>query len=387
MKKIVIASRIYAPEPAAAAFRLRSLAKSLVNLNCYVKVVTTIYDKEKDKTFDKQENLIDVERRWALRNRQGNIKGYINYMSFDIPLIKRLLMLDAPDVYICEPPVTTAIVVNLIAKFKKKPWVYYAADVWSLAAKSFGAPKIITIILKKLEKQMLNASQLVLTVSKEMALQLEDIGVNKEKIKIVNNGVDMNIFNIKTYRPKHLLAKSEYFIYAGTLSEWQGVDIFIKALPEVMKKYPRINIVILGQGDNENQLKKIAKKIAPSNVHFLGLRSGEETAAWLSNAKAALVSVNPKKGYNIAQPTKIFAAAACGTPVIYSGNDAGSKLVRINDLGISVPYSKKEISKVMINFLDTPLKNANKLNEWVAKNASLEIIGNKAAESILKLIN
>lgn len=386
MKKIVIASRIYAPEPAAAAFRLRSLAKSLFELNCDIQVVTTVYNKQKDKYIDNEDKDIDVSRWWALRNKQGNIKGYINYMSFDIPLIIRLLFIKTPNAYICEPPATTAIIVNCIARMHKKPWVYYAADVWSVAAKSFGAPKIVTILLQKLEKKMLNSSHLVLTVSKDMACKLEEIGVDKEKIKIVNNGVDMKIFNPKAPIPKHYLADTEYFVYAGTLSGWQGVDIFIEALPKVIKKYPNINILILGQGDHENKLRKIAQKIAPSNIHFLGIKAGEEASSWIVHAKAALVSVNPKSGYNIAQPTKIFAASACGTPVIYAGSDAGSEVVKINNLGIAVQYSSDEVSQTMIDLLDKPWRNKRILSQWAEKNASLEKVSIDAAKAILDLI-
>ncbi|MFT4246052.1 MAG: glycosyltransferase family 4 protein [Micrococcaceae bacterium] len=382
MKKIIIATRIYAPEPAAAAFRLRNLAKGFTSLRAKTKVITTTVPNLKEELNDKD---VTIERKWALRNKQGNIKGYLNYLSFDIPLFIRMLKAETPDVYVSEPPVTTATVVNTVARLRKRPWAYYAADVWSVAAKSFGAPAQIVKALEILECKMLNFSNLVLTVSPNMSQQLQDIGVKPEKIEIVGNGVDMSIFNSEADKPNHKLAQKPYFIYAGTLSAWQGTDIFINALPKVLEKYPNMNIIILGQGDHEQALRGAATKAAPNNVHFLGVKPGEEAAKWIAHAEASLASVDPAQGYTVAQPTKTFAASACGTPVIYAGNDAGSELVKRENLGIAVDYQIPEVADAMLEMLNNPWQNRKRLSNWASENASLQNIGKKAAELILNL--
>ncbi|MFT4147284.1 MAG: glycosyltransferase family 4 protein [Micrococcaceae bacterium] len=383
MKKVIIATRIYAPEPAAAAFRLRSLARGFVTLGASAEVITTTFDPTQDSSV--KDSGVKVDRKKALRNKQGNIKGYVNYMSFDLPLFKRLLSADTPDVYVSEPPATTAVVVNTIAKMRKRPWAYYAADVWSAAAKSFGAPSPVVLSLEKLEKTMLNSSDLVLTVSEAMSERLQKIGVKKEKISIVGNGVDTSIFNMDAPAIEDPLMEKPYFAYAGTLSAWQGIDVFIEAMPKVMEKYPDINFVILGQGDHEEKLRKIAQEKAPNNVHFLGVKAGPEAASWISHSKAALASVDPSQGYTVAQPTKTFAASACGTPVIYAGNDVGSKLVTDEKLGVAVDYDADSAAQAMIDMLDNPWENRAELSNWANENASLEKIGLKAAELVLAL--
>jgi glycosyltransferase involved in cell wall biosynthesis len=52
---------------------------------------------------------------------------------------------------------------------------------------------------------------------------------------------------------------------------YKGVDTVIEALPEVIKKVPDVQYVIVGSGSDSVRLKKLAQSIGVSNrVHFLG---------------------------------------------------------------------------------------------------------------------
>ena len=59
------------------------------------------------------------------------MRGYVQYLSFDIPLFFRLLFARA-DLVVSEPPPTTGLVVAIsLAGCADDPFVYYAADVWT----------------------------------------------------------------------------------------------------------------------------------------------------------------------------------------------------------------------------------------------------------------
>src|SRR5699024_11434304 len=69
---------------------------------------------------------------------------------------------------------------------------------------------------------------------------------------------------------------------------------------------------------------------------ILELREPVEAAVaarWQRAARAAVVSLRPGIGYDFAMPTKMFAALACGTPVIFAGTRPAGELIEAEHLG------------------------------------------------------
>jgi glycosyltransferase involved in cell wall biosynthesis len=108
-----------------------------------------------------------------------------------------------------------------------------------------------------------------------------------------------------------------------------------------------------------------------------------EAARWLSGATSALVSIVPNKGYDFAKPTKIYAAAACGTPVLFAGVGASATLIEEHSLGLVAEYTPESVAAQMIALLDDEsTRDGAHLVEWVRDNASLATTGRIAARWI-----
>src|SRR6478672_5434234 len=120
------ATRLFAPEVGAAAFREKVLADAFVSSGCAVDVFTT---RPPVGTPSPADGALRVRRWPALRDANGNIRGYAHYLSFDLPLVVRLLASGPADLYVVEPPPTTGLVVRLVAGLQRRPYVWYAADV------------------------------------------------------------------------------------------------------------------------------------------------------------------------------------------------------------------------------------------------------------------
>jgi hypothetical protein len=87
-RPVRLATRLFSPEVGAAAFRLRVLADSFAELGYPVDVVTTA----PPGSYPRDDGKLRVSRWPALRDESGNIRGYLQYLSFDIPLLGRLLL-------------------------------------------------------------------------------------------------------------------------------------------------------------------------------------------------------------------------------------------------------------------------------------------------------
>ncbi|MGX7824001.1 glycosyltransferase [Actinokineospora sp. 24-640] len=103
--RVTIVSRLFRPETGADAYRLGALADELAVRGHQVRVLTTV--PPKGTRID--DGGLDVRRWPVLRDKGGNVRGYVQYLSYDIPLFFRLL-LTRGDVVVVEPPTTTGVV-------------------------------------------------------------------------------------------------------------------------------------------------------------------------------------------------------------------------------------------------------------------------------------
>lgn len=399
----VLATRIFAPEPAAASFRLEALACALGAADPaapeerHAVTVLTTWARRAQRTLarDVDDALraarVRVERAPVLRDRTGYVRGYLPYLSFDVPLLVRLLAVPRPDVVVAEPPPTTGAVVRLACAVRRVPYVYYAADVWSDATAGDGSvPGLVTRLLAAVEGWAMRGAQGVVAVSPDVAERVTALvgpasggrARRRPEVVVVRNGVDTDVFRPGLPRPQG--APGRYLVYAGTTSAWQGADVFVRALARVRETVPDAELVILGQGSDFETLRTLADELVPGAVHLHPVVPAPEAAAWIGHAAAALVSVRPGVGYDLALPTKTFAAAACGTPVVFAGPGPAVPLVREHTLGQAVAYDVEEVAAAMIAALEAPAgaERAAGLAAWAREHASVAHVGATVAAHV-----
>ncbi|QOQ38313.1 glycosyltransferase family 4 protein [Trueperella pecoris] len=365
--KAVIASRIFTPEPAAASFRLRALAREIVSRGGTVDVLTTTAPSAVPDTLS--EPGITVRRAPVLRDSEGYVRGYAQYMSFDIPLFFRLLVMKRPDVIICEPPPTTGFFTRIAAAIRRIPYVYYAADIWSDAADS-SAPKPVVKLLRFVETWAMRGATEVITVSDAVADRLRQLGV--AHITVATNGIDTDVFTLEgpeaDPRPG-----VRYFVYAGTASEWQGADVFAKAMKIVHREEPDVKLCYLGQGSSSQTIAQIAQEMPEGVVTQIGRVAQAEAAAWQRHAAGALVSIKPGLGYDFAMPTKVYSALSTGTPVVYAGPGPLRGPIASANLGEVVDYDADAVAAAMLAVVRAPrdTRERVRLRQWVIDHHSL----------------
>lgn len=380
--RVVIAARLFPPEPAAAAYRLGALARALVEQGAHVTALTT-RPPAAAGSHTWTEPGVRVSRWPVLRDSAGAVRGYLQFASYDGPLLLRLLLTRRPDVVVAEPPPTTGTVVRLVCGLRRVPYVYYAADVSSTAAAGIGVPGPVVRVLRAVERWVLRGAAGVLAVSPGVCSQVEQLGVPAARVTMVGTGVDTDQFTPDPAAPEHHTGRT--LVYAGTMSEIQGVEVFVRAFARVATDHPDSTLVMLGGGAEEPALRQLAERLCPGRVRFKGLVSADRVAQELRTAAAGLASVRPARGYDFAFATKMFVSTACGTPVVYAGVGPGRSLVAEHDLGWTADWDVDQVAEALRHALDAPRDEARRqrLADWTRAHASLSQVGARAAERVL----
>ncbi len=379
---VTIATRVYTPEVTAASFRMRALADALA-ARADVEVITTRPPAGTQSEPDG--SGVRVRRAPVLRDRSGAIRGYVQYLSFDIPLFFRLLF-SRTDLIVAEAPPTTGLMAALVGMVRRKPVVYYPGDVWTDAVASMGAPRVVTSAMRAVEGFVLRRSRLAMAISPEVADRLVALGGDAAKVITVGNGIDTTVFSPAVEQP----SDEQYFVYTGTMSEWQRPDVFVRGFALLAQEHRELRLKFFGQGSVQPELRELAEQLAPGRVDFGGLVPPEESAAWIRGAAGALVSIVPGIGYDFARPTKIYAAAAVGTPVLFAGPEVGAALVRQGRLGTAVDFDEHSVALAMRELLEeagdgrTEQRRPERV-DWARENASLQAVARRVAGAITQL--
>jgi len=229
-------------------------------------------------------------------------------------------------------------------------------------------------------------SDAVIAVTQRIKEILIKRGVDENKIIVIPNGADVNLFRpisdviaVNKLRNKYSINENTcVVIFVGNLAYWQGVEYLIQSAPLVLKAVPDTMFFIVGEGELKNELISLAKKVGVlDKCIFTGNIPYEKVPLYMNMADVCVV---PKKvlgfGYS---PLKLYEYMACGKPVIAT-DTAGFEIVRQYNTGILVnPENPEEFSNAIIKLLQN-----KKLREQMGANGRELVVREYSWESTAK---
>ena len=219
-----------------------------------------------------------------------------------------------------------------------------------------------------------NMDLTIVTPSKWLADLVKSSFLKNYNIKIINNGIDTNIFK-KTnsnFRQEHNLQNKK--IILGVASPWskrKGLDDFIKLSKVLDDAY---TIVLVGL--NQKQIEKL-----PSNVIGITRTENQEELAGIYSTSDILF--NPT--YEDTYPTVNLEAISCGTPVLtydtggspeftdFIDGDCSKYIIKKEKIKDDIKLVKDYIDNIFYNNIFLKMKDRNLLDESTMINEYLKI--------------
>ncbi|MBN2294582.1 MAG: glycosyltransferase family 4 protein [Pirellulales bacterium] len=134
--------------------------------------------------------------------------------------------------------------------------------------------KLIQPIRNWLTPKMYQRRTLSVVAVAEFCKQyLIDRGVDADKITVVHNGIDAIAPSCESIQRSSLGLKDDDIIIGviSRLDPVKGLSYLIDAFPSVLKRHPKVHLVMVGDGDCTEQLKQQCQQLGiASNVHFVG---------------------------------------------------------------------------------------------------------------------
>lgn len=168
--------------------------------------------------------------------------------------------------------------------------------------------------------------------------------LNPAKFQIVPCSVDGEIFAIapksQDLLTQYNLHEAKVLLTVARLRSsdfYKGVDVTIKALPQIAKIFPNVKYLVVGRGDDRPRLAQIAADLGVAEkVVFAGFVPTENLVAYYQLADAFVMP--SQEGFGIVY----LEALACGVPVLAGDADGSAEPLQDGKLGWRVPHRDAE---------------------------------------------
>ena len=369
------------PESNAPAIRTYQHCKYWASKGHKITVITSapnfpegvVYDGYKNTL--RQKEMIDGIEVWRVKTfiaqNKGNIFRTIDYLSFMISSLFFGLFVKKPDIVVgTSPQFFTIISAWLLAKIKKRKFVFELRDLWPSSIVAVGAmnDNFVIKFLSKIENFLYKQADLIVPVTKSFKKVLVERGISKDKIQVVYNGTDTESFKPSKQKDPALLEElnlidSFVFGYIGTHGMAHGLENIINAA-EKLKNYSDIKVILIGDGAEKQNLMLLAKMKNLDNVIFISKKNHSEIKKYLRLCDISIVHLKNEDEFRNVIPSKIFESASMAIPILISvPKGEATSMIESNQCGITCkPMSSKHLAEAMLQ-----LKN-NKPNTEFSKN-------------------
>lgn len=291
---------------------------------------------------------IHVAARDNLKEKNGLCLDYPDQV-FDVPfsrsplnlpamhkagtVLKRILQENEYDVVHCNTPIAGVIARLITRSYRKKGTrVFYTAHGFHFYK---GAPKKNWVLYYPIEKWMSRYTDKLITISEEdyrfavnhfhcNVVRIHGVGASTQRCEPVSESEKQR------FRKELCISGNPVILNIGELLPNKNQKSIIAAMPGLLKRYPKAQLLIAGNGPQKSALEhQIHSLDLEENVKLLGytIRSNEYVKAC-----DVVVSCSYREG----MPLNIMEAMLCGKPVVASHNRGHNELVQEGKTGYLV---------------------------------------------------
>ena len=258
------------------------------------------------------------------------LKSLKAYLAFQFHQRKWLARHNFHIVHACD--FDTAFFSQGIAKRKKAKFIF---DIFDFL---YGEPKnFIQKFVKALQFRIIDHADATIICTEERKKQIQ--GSHPNKLIVIHNTPSLD--QMKSHDAEsdtlwEIDTDKINIVYVGILQDYR----LLKEIAEVVKENQQLKWHVAGFGKYENYFRELSTVY--SNIKFYGKLSYEETLELEKNCDIMLAIYDPEiENHRFAAPNKFYESLMLGKPVIMVENTGMSMVVREEDIGALIQYSKE----------------------------------------------
>ena len=172
------------------------------------------------------------------------------------------------------------------------------------------------------ERMIWCGADLIVVVSESLRRHLQEAGVRPERIRVLPNAVDANLFHNRPdgepVRKRFHLGSRFVVGFLGTFKQWHGADLLMEAFQRLHQGDPDMHLLLVGDGPlRESLQEKIRQAGLEHEVTLAGKVTHQEVPLYLATMDVA-VAPYPDLSKFYFSPLKLFEYMAAGRAIVAS---------------------------------------------------------------------
>ena len=349
----------FPPESNAPANRTFEHARQWVASGHRVTIITCapnfpdgqLFEGYKNRWFQtEQMDGITVIRVWSFMTRNaGFVLRLLDFFSFMVSgFLGGLRVRDADIIIGTSPQFFTVCAACCLAKVKQRPFVFEMRDIWpeSLQAVGMSNAGLSVRLAAPLADYLYRRADHLIVVTHSFKAYLQDRGVSGERITVIPNGVDPDMFfpsSADISLQQELQLEDKFVVgYLGTHGLAHGLESVVEAarLAGQTDDLTAVHFITVGAGAQFDRIKEIASDL--DNFTMIGQVSRADILRYWSLLDASLIHLKASPLFESVIPSKMFEAMAMGVPLLHGVAGESADIVRTSRSGICFAAEQPE---------------------------------------------
>ncbi len=247
-----------------------------------------------------------------------------------------------PDVIHAHSPVLNAVPSLWVGHRRRLPVVYEVRAFWEDAAVDHGSTAEGSLryrASRALETFALQRADQVTTICEGLRRDIAARGIAPERITVIPNAVDVGEFRFGAEPDadlRHALGLDGTTVigFAGSFYAYEGLDLLLEALRQMLPRHPQLRVLLVGGGPQESALKAQATAAGiQDRVIFTGRVPHTDVQRYYQLIDVLAYPRLPMRLTELVTPLKPLEAMALGRMLVASDVGGHRELIRHGETG------------------------------------------------------
>lgn len=292
------------------------------------------------------------------------VGSYLAEMRESARRIREVIRETAPDLIHAHSPVLNGLPAYWASQSANLPLVYEVRGMWEDAAVEAGTDTENSVryrLSRALETFVLRRADAVTVLCEGVRLEIASRGIPADKMTIIPNSVDVTRFPLARAKDQALAARfglgaSPVIGFFGSYYDYEGLDILLSALPDVLQQRPDIRVLLVGGGPMEDALLKLASDLGiERSITFVGRVKFDEIDRYYDLIDLFVYPRRKRRLTDLVTPLKPLEAMAKGRVVLASDCGGHRELIQHGETGLLFKADDSgALARSMLEALATP---------------------------------
>ena len=313
---------------------------------------------------------------------EEDVDGWHFYRTLDTPPVKapvanelflmrhleqRLLQVARevqPHILHAHSPVLNALPALRVGRRLGIPVVYEVRAFWEDAAVDHGSTSEGSLryrLTRQMETWALRRAHHVFTICEGLRSDIAARGIAADRITVIPNAVDIESFEPGGVPDASLKAQlglqgASVVGFIGSFYAYEGLDLLLDALPEMLRRRPDVRVLLVGGGPQDAALKAQADRMGlRDKVVFTGRVPHDQVQRYYDLVDVLAYPRHSMRLTELVTPLKPLEAMAQGRLLVASDVGGHKELIRHGETGMLFQAGQSgALAGVVADLLDHP---------------------------------